>query len=293
MSSPPISSAPITSAAEQISEVQTLTQQLQRTQLAYEMAREMAQFKAGFLARTSHELRSPINSVISLHQLILADLAEDPAEEREFVAQANQSAQKMLALLDQLIKISKAMHGTETLQLRSLDLLEVLGELEQFVQLQARNRNLRLQIEYPTVDIFVLADREWLRQVLLSLIDIPISVMQEGTIRLTSHVDRDTQQLHLCIEDQRPASFWYEPVDLISQLQQDDPSAGLPSKATLLESARSPDLPTPGLMLLMTQTLMELMGGRLEILSVPAMPPAAQTHSPTPTRIQCTLALAS
>jgi signal transduction histidine kinase len=282
------------SHSEPSPEVQTLTQQLQRTQLAYEMAREMAQFKAGFLGRTSHELRSPINSVISLHQLILADLAEDPAEEREFVAQANQSAQKMLAVLDQLIKVSKATHGTETLNLRSLDWQDVLMELEQFVQLQARNRNIRLQVAYPDADIFVLADADWLRQSLLNLVDLPVALMPEGTIRLTSEVDQAAQQLHLYIEDQRPASFWHEPVDLLSQLQPSSTSdLPSPTKAALLDRARSIDLPTPGLLLLTTQTLLELMGGRLEILSVPSSPTSDQPDTATLTRIRCTLPLAS
>ncbi|WAL61662.1 sensor histidine kinase [Thermocoleostomius sinensis] len=295
--SPSASATPEVPSSELSSpEVQTLTQQLQRTQLAYEMAREMAQFKAGFLGRTSHELRSPINTVISLHQLILADLAEDPAEEREFVNQANHAAKKMLAVLDQLIKISKTMHGTETLNLRSLDWQDVLMELEQFVQLQARNRNIRLQIEYPDSEIFVWADADWLRQSLLNLVDLPIALMPEGTIRLTSAVNQETQQLHLYIEDQRPASFWHEPVDLLSQLQQQstllDSSLDSSSKTALLDNV-PPDLPTPGLLLLTTQMLLEFMGGRLEVLSVPSSPTSDQPNALRLTRIRCTLLLAA
>jgi signal transduction histidine kinase len=53
--------------------------------LDYWRAIELAQFKAGFLARTSHELRSPLNGMISGLQLILSDLCDDAAEEREYV----------------------------------------------------------------------------------------------------------------------------------------------------------------------------------------------------------------
>jgi signal transduction histidine kinase len=267
-----------------------LDQQLQRAQLAGQMAKEMAQFKAGFLARTSHELRSPINSVISLHQLILADLAEDPDEEREFIAQASQSARKMLELLDQLIKISKADHGTETLKLQPLSLEDVLAELELFTQLQARNRNVSLQIEPADPDVTVLADSAWLRQVLLSLVDLPLAVMQSGTVRLTSHADRTTQHLHIWIDDQRPASFWSEPVDLLSVLNQTTATEAH-SKAELLKLGQF-DRPSAGLTLLMAQTLLELMGGRLEILAAPTPDqPDPSTEEPL-TRIQCTLPLA-
>ena len=42
-------------------------------ELAYQMAQEMSDFKGGFLARVTHELRSPLNGLIGLHQLILED----------------------------------------------------------------------------------------------------------------------------------------------------------------------------------------------------------------------------
>jgi len=270
----------------QTSDLHTLNHQLQRTQLAYQMAREMAQFQAGFLARTSHELRSPINSVISLHQLILADLAEDPAEEREFIAQANHSAQKMLALLDQLIGVSKAAHGTESLKFQALSLWEALAEVEQFTQMQAKNRNLRLHIELPEPDIMVWADRNALRHVLLSLVDTPIALMQEGQIRLTTEAIPELQQVHICIEDERPASFWHDPIDLLAAIKADKLSAMDDSKS-ILDVGSQPL--SPGFNLLIAQTLLQLMDGHLEVLSVPAN---SQTIEDSITRIQCSLPLA-
>ena len=84
-----------------------LLQELQQTQLAYHKAQEMGQFKAGFLARISHELRSPLGSIIGLHQLILADLCENPEEEREFISQAHEKSLKLLKLIDEILNISK------------------------------------------------------------------------------------------------------------------------------------------------------------------------------------------
>lgn len=282
--STPVSSHPVEPEKQTLKD---LKDQLQRTQLAHAMAREMAQFQAGFLARTSHELRSPINSVISLHQLILADLAEDPAEEREFVAQANQSAQKMLTLLDQLISVSKAIHGSTELQLQAVSLWEALAEIEQFTQLQARNRNLRLHIELPEPDILVYADRNWLRQVLLNLVDGPIALMQEGHIRLTSQEDPEIQHVHIDIEDERPAHFWHDPIDLLSAIKANKPSTEGFARDALLEE-RSQE-PSPGLSLLVTQTLLQLMDGHLEILSIPT---AKEPDADAITRIRCSLPLA-
>lgn len=274
-------------------EIHALREQLQLTQLAYQMAKEMEQFKAGFLARTSHELRSPINSVISLHQLILSDLCEDPAEEREFVAQANTSAQKMLSLLDQLIRVAKVTYGTEELRLKPLELDDVLMEVQQFTYLQARNRNLRLNIELPEPGVYVLADPNWLRQVLVSLLDMPISLMEEGSIRLTTHVDHQTNQVHIQIEDERPASFWSEPIDLLERLQTSKP---LSSVEEANQMVRSQDFSAPGLMLLIDQMLIEQMNGCLEILATPPMATSSTEEPETSsqvTRIQCSIPLAS
>jgi signal transduction histidine kinase len=267
-------------------EKQALAEQLQRTQLAYWMAVEMAQFKAGFLARTSHELRSPINSVISLHQLILSDLCEDPAEEREFVAQAYAAAEKMLALLDRLISIAKAGHGAEQLQLQPLQLQEVLEEVQQFTQLQAQNRNLRLVIEKPDPNLYVLADSRWLRQVLVSLIDTPISLMQDGYIRVTTGVFPEAQQVQVWIEDERPVGFWSEAIDLLDCLDQRIEKPNL--KPDLQLESRSP---SPGLTLLINQTLLELMGGRLTVVAAPPLEASQERAASGLTRIQCTLPL--
>ncbi|MGB3135989.1 MAG: hypothetical protein WBB18_04195, partial [Nodosilinea sp.] len=51
---------------------------LAELQLAYDRLLHQAQHQAAFLGTASHELRAPINQIISLHQLILEDLCEDP-----------------------------------------------------------------------------------------------------------------------------------------------------------------------------------------------------------------------
>lgn len=264
---------------------QQLKAQLQQLQAAYQMAQQSERFKAGFLARTAHELRSPLNTILSLQQLILSDLCEDPAEEREFIAQAYAASQKMLGLLDRLIGVSKAAYGSEQLQLQPVCLEDVFMEVESLTMLQAQNRSQRLLFDYPAPDLWVLADPSWLQQVLVSLVDTPISLMQEGTIRVTPQIDSTAQQVQIQIEDQRPAQFWSEPLDLLQALHQKgtvDPAAGKPDLASLTVG----QLPSTGLSLLVNQTLLELMNGTLEVLAIPS---AEQPH----TRVQCTLPLVS
>ena len=99
------------SKLENKQDIDELSQRMREVELAYHMAREMSQFKAGFLARTTHVLRSPLNGLIGLHQLILSDLCENPEEEREFIGQAHQRALQLLKLIDEILHIARAEHG--------------------------------------------------------------------------------------------------------------------------------------------------------------------------------------
>lgn len=258
---PPTTLTPIDHA-----ETQPLLQQLQQTELAYQMAHELSQFKGGFLARTSHELRSPLNGLIGMHQLILSDLCDSPEEEREFLAQANESALKMVRVLDSLIEVSKLEHGTSQLDMQPIQLMQVLEDVYSLTRLQAENRNLRLKILSPNPDLYVLSDPRRLLQVLVSLVDAAIAQMEAGFITVLAEATDASNYAHIWIEDERPQTAWQEAIDLL----QTPPST-------------NQVVPSPGLNLLVAQTLLTLMQGRLEVLST--------TSESTPNRMQCSLPL--
>lgn len=262
-------------------EIQELKEELKQTKLAYAMAQEMSQFKAGFLARTSHELRSPLSSLMGMHQLILSDLCDSPAEEREFLAQANVSAQKMIKVLDEIIAVSKTEHGTNRLEIRPVSLTQILTEIEVITHMQAANRNLQLQVIYPEEDIRVLADPRRLRQVILGLVDSSITQMEEGRIEVSAFCPQDTQTVSIWIDVLSSNPIWHEAVDLLSRKPPTDPKPDRDVK------------PTPGLNLFMVQTLVEVMDGRLQLLPIPDGETGGDIASQTRTRIQCSMPLAT
>jgi hypothetical protein len=238
---------------------------LKELELAYRSAIEMSQFKAGFLARVSHEIRSPLNGLIGTHQLILADLCESPEEEREFIAQANESAMKMVNLLDEVIQVAKADYGAKSIDLEPLSLTRIFEHVYSLTHLLAENRNLKFHVEFPEPDLYVLADRRSLEQALISLIDGAIATMQAGKISLS--VQSSEQFAYIQLEDERSIDAWQEEFD---RLQKDpNPLASLDQKSSL------------GFSLLLSQTLIEVMNGKLEIVAVPSNP------GETVTRLQC------
>ncbi len=262
-------------------QLQLLLEQLKQTQLAYQMASEISQFKAGFLARTSHELRSPINSMIGTLQLILSDLCENPEEEREFIQQAYDSALKMVGVLDQIIHVAKTEHGSEKMNLEPIQLAQVLDEVEELTALQAANRSIRLKIHKPNPEICVQADLPRLRQVLVSLVDTAIAQMDHGHVVVSSHTVPESGYAYIWVDDQRSISAWSESWDLLqSRVEANNPPnlAHLKNQTVQL---------SPGMRLLMNQTLLRLMNGYLEVLTVPS-----QDEDFNFTRTQCSIPLA-
>ena len=139
-------------------------------QLAYRQLLALERFKSGFLARTSHELRSPINTIVSLHQLILEDLCESPEEEKEFIEQSKNAALKMLSLFDRIAAVAKLDVGREPPKLEPVDLSFLLPEVEMLTALQAANQNVRYTVEPLTDELKILTDGRWLKNTLVSLI---------------------------------------------------------------------------------------------------------------------------
>jgi signal transduction histidine kinase len=213
---PVVSTTPEPQEADQ-EDLQPLREKLKQTQLAYEMAKEMSQFKAGFLARTSHELRSPLSSLIGMHQLILSDLCDSPEEAREFVAQANASALKMVKVLDEVIAVAKTEHGTNQLEIQPLRLTKVFDELYRLTHMQAANRNLRFELVAPDPEIHVLADSRRFQQVLVGLVSIAIAQMESGSIQLSAGCSPESEEVHIWIDIECPTRLWSEPVDLLSK----------------------------------------------------------------------------
>ncbi len=268
-----------------LDQLHRVSDQLKQTQLAYRMALEMSQFKAGFLARTSHELRSPINSIIGTLQLILSDLCESPEEEKEFIQQAYGSALKVVGLLDEIIQVAKTEHGTEKMNIQPLLLAEMFEEVEDLTHLQAVNRSIRLKFQKPDLQVRVLADRPRLRQVLVSLVDTAIAQMEEGVIKVSSAIAPESGSVYVWVDDQRPISAWSESWDLLQSTLEQSP---LHTALTSVSRTEVEQL-SPGMRLLMNQTLLRLMNGSLDVVAVPTEGEESNFNF---TRTQCSLPLA-
>ena len=261
-------------------EIDALKAELKQTRLAYEMAAHMNEFKAGFLARTSHELRAPLSSLIGLHQLILSDLCESTEEEREFIAQAHDSALKMVQLMDAIITVAKVEYGSAPVEIKPLKLAQVLEEVHRLTHIQAGNCSLLLEVKASNSHCYVMGDFSRLLQALVNLVDTSIVLMQDGQIKLYEQHSPGTDTVAICLDLQCSHEVWSEPVDLLKNLP-------LPNLKNTDSLTQIPKL-SPGMKLLLTQNLLASIGGSLEVVAATS---AKDDNLPL-TRLQCRLPLA-
>ncbi|MGJ5674241.1 MAG: sensor histidine kinase [Nostochopsis sp.] len=251
----PSSSSSVLSTEKQ--DVVKLQQQIKQTQLAYEMAREMSQFKAGYLARTTHVLRSPINGLIGLQQLILANLCEDPEEEREFIKQAHDRTLKLLKLIDEILTVARLEHGTNKLDLQPRSLTEMLQETYDLTYMLAENRNFPFKVLLPGSDLKVVVDSRWLKQVLINLIETVIAQIEEGSIYISTQASSTDNLVYVWLDVPKQGILHSEPIDLISSQNQ------------FAKTDENDITFDPGMNFLLNQTILEVMGGNLDIVPFP------------------------
>lgn len=292
---PSHSSLPLEQSTASQTECSTDADLLQQTELAYYRLAEIAQYKSGFLARSSHELRSPLSGLIGMHQLVLEHLCDSPEEERDCVAQANASALKMVQVLDDIIDAAKLEHGTVRANIQPVQLAPLLQKIYRLTHLQAQNRNIRLHIPTPNSELYVLADPQRLQQALVRLIDTTISELKEGEIRLSVQSDAIAQTIGLAIEQPVDLTTWSDPIAWMQRhptWQPVDYGTGLPEKRVIAELAHVP-FPSPGFSLLLAQILFQSMQGNVQVLSLLDQAVSEVTGNLAEivpqTRIECTL----
>ncbi|EDX84148.1 histidine kinase A domain protein [Synechococcus sp. PCC 7335] len=251
---------------------------------AYQQLWALERFKSGFLARISHELRSPINVIISLSQLILEDLCEDPEEEREFIAQSKAAALKTLTLFDQIAAVSKLDIGREPATLDQTDLSFLLPEIEMLTTLQAANQNIRYTVTAPDETVEIYTDRKWLKNTLVSLIQDAIA----HTKLLTLFLDYSEAEIAIVIECDRVATQLQAEYDSLAEFildsSTDSPEENQPqsnqstdnqSQSIDLKSIRSQNEQaqnlqfSTALILATATTALPLINGRFEIAPHP------------------------
>ncbi|TAF57464.1 MAG: sensor histidine kinase [Oscillatoriales cyanobacterium] len=223
----------------------------------YLLARREAQFKSHFLARISHELRSPLSGIIGSHQLVLEDLCEDTEEEHDFIKEANRAALKLVHMLDSLLLVSRIEAGRRPPKIQPLSLHQLLQRVCEPIQLEAANGSVSFTLNLAEPEVTIATDKDLMISILIDLLELAIDAgrRRDAQVQLTCQTQAD--RVEFCLDSALASDDFSDPIDFLDR-----------HIASQREDAKQP-LPdfelSPSLRLLLNQLLIELLGGGIDL----------------------------
>jgi signal transduction histidine kinase/CheY-like chemotaxis protein len=211
--------------------------------------------KSEFLSSMSHELRTPLNAIIGFGQLLGGDIGNTRPERRqEFVEHIVGAGKHLLTLINEILNLARIEAGHVELSLEPVDVDEVLADCRKMIEPMATQRGIATQF-MPSGGCVALADRMRLKQVLLNLISNAIKYNRPGG------------SVQVCCSTPDPQQVRIEVVDTGLGLQPEQVRA-LFQPFNRLGQEAGPEQGT-GIGLVVTQRLVELMGGEIGAHSAP------------------------
>ena len=142
--------------------------------------RQVETTRREFVSNVSHELRTPLSSVKALAEALENGALEDPDTARDFIRRIHGEADRMSALVDELLELSRLESGQATLEMETVDVAALArGEIEAF-QLRAEAAGAVLESRLPEAPALVRGERDKLRQVLVNLLDNALKFTPSG-----------------------------------------------------------------------------------------------------------------
>jgi signal transduction histidine kinase len=232
----------------------------QRDQL--EAALHASRAKSLFVANMSHELRTPLNAIIGYSEMLLeeaTDLASDAASDLGRIANAGRH---LLGLINGILDLSKIESGKMELAPSRVELTSLLDTVKATVSPLVAKRNNELVVRHDASSVeAITVDATKLRQILVNLLSNAAKFTEDGTIELLVTLapateSRDTATLVLAVSDTGIGMTKEQQKRVLEPFSQ-------------AESDTDAKFGGTGLGLTITSRLCELMGGSLQLSSVP------------------------
>jgi PAS domain S-box-containing protein len=218
-------------------------------------AEAASEAKSRFLATVSHEVRTPLNGVLGMADLLM-DTKLEP-EQGTYVRAIKTSGEALLSLIDEILDFSKIEAGKSELASEPFDLLQITEGVIELLAPRAQGKDIEIALSIdPTTPRMVVGDAARLRQVLLNLAGNAVKFTDTGGVGVA--LTTDNNEVIFEVIDTGPGIPADRLEAIFAEFEQVDGSGGRQNEGT-------------GLGLAISRRLVEHMGGKLAVTSEPSV----------------------
>ncbi|GAA4453665.1 chemotaxis protein CheB [Novipirellula rosea] len=167
-------------------------------QLANQEAKAASEAKNSFMANMSHELRTPMTAMLGFADMLSEELNDEPSLEK--VTTIKRNGEYLLALLNDILDLSKIESGKMEIHPQTLSVRKLLGEVQELMQVRASEEGVPLTFDWSLDSpAEITADAVRVRQVLVNLISNALKFTDEGHVRVEISMNEETTPATIAI----------------------------------------------------------------------------------------------
>ena len=155
-----------------------------------ETERRANELKSSFLAKISHDLRTPLNGILGFSELVKTTAGE--ADQRQYGSYIHDSASHLLHLVNMILDLTKLRNRTLRLQLREVDLTDIARSVSRTHAIVANGKGLEYRLDIaPDVPHAVMCDGVRVREVMNNLLHNAVKFTSAGSVAMSLSAAHD------------------------------------------------------------------------------------------------------
>lgn len=207
------------------------------------------------ISNISHDLRTPLTSMLGYMELVLNDNTLNEEEKKEYINIVYNKGNHLYSLMEEFFQVSKLDSKDVNFEIKKINVSEIIRQNIISFFNELKKRNMEPQINIPEEDIYALGDEKALNRILSNLINNSLKYGSEGTL-IGVNLTYDKNNVFISIWD-NGAGIPKEEIDYVF------------NRLYTVEKSRKLNLKSSGLGLSIAKKLVESLGGTISVISTP------------------------